>query len=31
MDFPAGVAIAANGHIHLNEARLSGQGQEENT
>jgi hypothetical protein len=31
MDFPAGMAIAANGHIHLSEACLSGQGQQEKT
>jgi len=31
MDFPAGMALAANGDIHLNEACLSGQGQQENT
>jgi len=31
VDFPADVAIAAPGHIHLSEACLSGQGQEENT
>jgi hypothetical protein len=31
MDFPADLAIAENGHIHLNEACLSGQGQQKNT
>ena len=31
MDFSTGVAIATSGSLHLNEACLSGQGQEENT
>ena len=31
VDFPVDLAIAANGHIHLSEACLFGQGQEKNT
>jgi hypothetical protein len=31
VDFRAGLAIAAHGHLYMSEASLSGQGQEENT